>query len=102
MPQSSATERIDRSIAASQDPTSRRWIPLIFVALAQLLIALDATIMNVALPSVQAALEFSDADRQWVITAYTLAFGALLATAGLLALVAACTQAAARDGLRRW
>jgi EmrB/QacA subfamily drug resistance transporter len=49
------------------------------------MIALDATIMNVALPSVQADLGFSDADRQWVITAYTLTFGALLLLGGRIA-----------------
>ncbi|MGH3697478.1 MAG: MFS transporter [Pseudonocardiaceae bacterium] len=68
------------------DPTraqdSRRWLALVFVALAQLMIALDATIMNISLPSAQAALGFSDADRQWVITAYTLAFGGLLLLGG--------------------
>lgn len=61
---------------------SRRWVTLVFIALAQLMIALDATIMNVALPSVQEALGFSDADRQWVITGYTLAFGGLLLLGG--------------------
>ncbi|MDT4902441.1 MAG: hypothetical protein QOH52_457, partial [Pseudonocardiales bacterium] len=55
---------------------------LVFVALAQLMIALDATIMNVALPSAQHSLHFSDTDRQWVITAYTLAFGGLLLLGG--------------------
>ncbi|MGH3670367.1 MAG: MFS transporter [Pseudonocardiaceae bacterium] len=74
------------AIDSSVDPTgsrdSRRWHALVFVALAQLMIALDATIMNIALPSAQAALGFSDADRQWVITAYTLAFGGLLLLGG--------------------
>lgn len=69
-----------------QPPQDRqRWVALIFIALAQLMIALDATIMNVALPSVQAALGFSDAHRQWVITAYTLAFGGLLLLGGRIA-----------------
>jgi EmrB/QacA subfamily drug resistance transporter len=63
----------------------RRWIALAFVSLAQLMIALDATVMNIALPSAQAALGFSDADRQWVITAYTLAFGGLLLLGGRIA-----------------
>jgi EmrB/QacA subfamily drug resistance transporter len=60
----------------------RRWLALAFVALAQLMIALDATIMSVALPSAQRALAVSDADRQWVVTAYTLAFGGLLLLGG--------------------
>src|SRR5512139_3134305 len=60
------------------------WTTLVIVSLAQLLIALDATVMNVALPSAQAGLGFSDADRQWLITAYTLAFGGLLLFGGRL------------------
>src|SRR5438132_1134949 len=55
----------------------RRWVALAFIAVAQLMIALDATIVSIALPSAQAALGASDADRQWVVTAYTLAFGRL-------------------------
>jgi EmrB/QacA subfamily drug resistance transporter len=49
------------------------------------MVALDATIMNIALPSAQAALHPSDADRQWVITAYTLAFAGLLLLSGRIA-----------------
>jgi EmrB/QacA subfamily drug resistance transporter len=56
-----------------------------FAALAQLMIALDATIMNIALPSAQHALGFSDATRQWVITAYALTFGGLLLLGGRIA-----------------
>jgi EmrB/QacA subfamily drug resistance transporter len=63
----------------------RRWLALVFLSLAQLIIALDATVMNIALPSAQAALGFSDTDRQWVITAYTLAFGGLLLLGGRIA-----------------
>jgi EmrB/QacA subfamily drug resistance transporter len=54
------------------------------VGLAQLMIVLDITIMNIALPSAQKALHFSNADRQWVITAYALAFGSLLLFGGRL------------------
>ena len=61
---------------------SRRWVALAFIAIAQLMIALDATIVSIALPSAQRALGASDADRQWVITAYTLAFGGLLLLGG--------------------
>lgn len=67
------------------EPTPRRWTALAFVALAQLMVALDATIVSIALPSAQAALHASDADRQWVITAYTLSFGGLLLLGGRLA-----------------
>jgi len=63
----------------------RRWISLVFIAIAQLMVALDATIMSIALPSAQASLHFSDAERQWVITAYTLAFGGLLLLGGRVA-----------------
>lgn len=55
------------------------------ISLAQLMIALDATIVNIALPSAQSALHISDADRQWVITAYALAFGGLLLLGGRIA-----------------
>ena len=47
------------------------------MGLAQLMIVVDITIMNIALPSAQEALHFSDVDRQWVITGYALAFGSL-------------------------
>ena len=63
----------------------RRWVALAFIAVAQLMIALDATIVSIALPSAQAALGASDADRQWVVTAYTLAFGGLLLLGGRIA-----------------
>ncbi len=63
----------------------RRWVALGFIAVAQLMIALDATIVSIALPSAQRGLGASDADRQWVITAYTLAFGGLLLLGGRLA-----------------
>jgi EmrB/QacA subfamily drug resistance transporter len=69
----------------SQTEIPRRWLALIFISLAQLMVALDATIINIALPSAQHALRFSNAEREWVITAYTLAFGSLLLLGGRLA-----------------
>ncbi|GHJ30830.1 MULTISPECIES: MFS transporter [Streptomyces] len=63
----------------------RRWKALIFIALAQLMVVLDATIVNIALPSAQADLGISDGNRQWVITAYALAFGGLLLFGGRIA-----------------
>ena len=87
----SAQPRDDAALVVSGARTdgasapSGRWGALVFIALAQLMIALDATIMNVALPSAQSALRFTDADRQWVITAYTLAFGGLLLLGGRIA-----------------
>ena len=63
----------------------RRWLVLGVIGLAQLMVVLDLTVMNVALPSAQRALGFSTVDRQWVVTAYTLAFGSLLLLGGRLA-----------------
>src|SRR5499425_3128126 len=63
---------------------SRRWLILGTVALAQLMVVLDATIVNIALPSAQRALGFTTVDRQWVVTAYALAFGSLLLFGGRL------------------
>jgi EmrB/QacA subfamily drug resistance transporter len=65
-------------------PSSRRWWILGVVGLAQLMVVLDATIVNIALPSAQKALVFTNADRQWVVTAYSLAFGGLLLLGGRL------------------
>jgi EmrB/QacA subfamily drug resistance transporter len=62
--------------------SSRRWLVLVIVSVAQLMVVLDATIVNIALPSAQADLGFSDSQRQWVITAYALAFGSLLLFGG--------------------
>src|SRR3954470_1457000 len=63
----------------------RRWITLVVVALAQLMVVLDATIVNIALPSAQADLGFSDGNRQWIVTAYALAFASLLLLGGRIA-----------------
>ena len=65
-------------------PGDRRWQILIVVAIAQLMVVLDSTIVNIALPSAQRALGFSNSDRQWVVTAYALAFGILLLVGGRL------------------
>jgi EmrB/QacA subfamily drug resistance transporter len=66
-------------------PSERRWLALAVVAVAQLMIALDATVVNIALPSAQTALAFSDADRQWIVSGYTLALGGLLFLGGRIA-----------------
>ncbi|MER6434759.1 MULTISPECIES: MFS transporter [unclassified Streptomyces] len=68
---------------AGVDP--HRWWGLVIIALAQLMVVLDATIVNIALPSAQRDLGMSDGNRQWVITAYTLAFGGLLLLGGRIA-----------------
>jgi EmrB/QacA subfamily drug resistance transporter len=67
----------------SADPHhSRRWLILVVIGIAQLMVVLDVTIVNIALPSAQQDLGFSDDARQWVITAYALAFGSLLLLGG--------------------
>jgi len=62
----------------------RRWLILGTVGLAQLMVVLDATIVTIALPSAQRALGFTTVNRQWVVTAYALAFGSLLLFGGRL------------------
>jgi MFS family permease len=62
----------------------RRWLILAVLGLAQLMVVLDATIVNIALPTAQHALSFSDADRQWIVTGYALSFGSLLLLGGRL------------------
>jgi MFS family permease len=74
----------DVTIAPTEDG-GRRWLILAVVGLAQLMVILDLTVMNIALPSAQSALHFTTADRQWVVTAYTLAFGSMLLLGGRLA-----------------
>ena len=66
----------DSSLTAATD--RRRWLILAVIGIAQLMVVLGTTVMNIALPSAQHALHFTTADRQWVVTAYTLSFGSLL------------------------
>ncbi|WP_369247466.1 MFS transporter [Streptomyces sp. R41] len=70
---------------APEGADAHRWWGLVIIALAQLMVVLDATIVNIALPSAQHDLGISDGNRQWVITAYTLAFGGLLLLGGRIA-----------------
>ncbi|MFE6553407.1 MFS transporter [Streptomyces sp. NPDC057746] len=72
------TGTVDAPPAASP----KRWWILAIIAIAQLMVVLDATIVNIALPSAQADLGFSDANRQWIVTAYALAFASLLLLGG--------------------
>jgi EmrB/QacA subfamily drug resistance transporter len=77
---------VQRGPTRSQDPHhDRRWLILAVIGIAQLMVVLDVTIVNIALPSAQQDLGFSDDDRQWVITAYALAFGSLLLLGGRIA-----------------
>ncbi len=73
------------AIPESAAPDPHRWRMLAVIAVAQLMIVLDGSIVNVALPHMQEALGISDANRQWVVTAYTLAFGGLLLLGGRVA-----------------
>jgi EmrB/QacA subfamily drug resistance transporter len=65
-------------------PADQRWLVLVVVAVAQLMVVLDSTVVNIALPSAQRSLGFPNNDRQWVVTAYALAFGSLLLVGGRL------------------
>ncbi len=69
--------------AGEKDPL--RWKAMIFIGISQLMVVLDASIVNLALPSAKRALGISDANQQWVITAYTLTFGGLLLLGGRIA-----------------
>jgi EmrB/QacA subfamily drug resistance transporter len=60
----------------------RRWLILAVLGVAQLMVVLDATVVNIALPSAQKALHFTNDNRQWIVTAYALTFGSLLLLGG--------------------
>jgi EmrB/QacA subfamily drug resistance transporter len=85
IPAPTATADVPRTHSgmASDDP--KRWLALAVIAFAQLMVILDASIVNIALPSAQADLGISTENRQWVLTAYTLAFGGLLLLGGRIA-----------------
>jgi EmrB/QacA subfamily drug resistance transporter len=70
------------AIPADRDNYDRRWWILSVLGIAQLMVILDSTIVNIALPTAQQDLHFSNADRQWIVTAYSLAFGSLLLLGG--------------------
>ena len=70
---------------ASPDPSRAKWLALALLATTQFVIVLDASIVNVALPSIGRALDFSQDDLSWVVNAYTLTFGGFLLLGGRLA-----------------
>src|SRR3712207_6107462 len=70
------------SATRSRGPSTNPWVVLVLVCLAQFMVILDATIVNVALPSIQRDLQFSATDLQWVINGYTLVFGGFLLLGG--------------------
>src|ERR1700730_9296396 len=69
---------------ASTRREPNRWAVLALLSVAQLMVVLDATIVTIAIPSAQNALHFSTQSRQWIVTAYALAFGSLLLLGGKL------------------
>ena len=79
------TGELRAGVTATSGPDPRRWLALCVIAIAQLVVVLDASIVNIALPSAQHALDISNANRQWIVTAYTLAFGGLLLLGGRIA-----------------
>jgi EmrB/QacA subfamily drug resistance transporter len=79
---SDALKTITTASTVDNPNHERRWLVLVIVAATQLMIVLDATIVNIALPQAQADLGISDGNRTWVVTAYALAFGALLLLGG--------------------
>ncbi|QNP72129.1 MFS transporter [Streptomyces roseirectus] len=66
-------------------PDANRWKALAFIAIAQLMVVLDATIVNIAMPAAQSDLGISEGNKQWIVTAYALAFGGLLLFGGRIA-----------------
>jgi EmrB/QacA subfamily drug resistance transporter len=80
--QTMTSDRAAPAVGSDGSQFERRWWILAVIGLAQLMVVLDTTIVNVALPSAQRALHFSNDNRQWIVTAYALAFGSLLLLGG--------------------
>ncbi|MFJ2828103.1 MFS transporter [Streptomyces sp. NPDC087263] len=85
MPQTVTEGARTGAVDAPAANASKRWWILAIIGIAQLMVVLDATIVNIALPSAQADLGFSDGNRQWIVTAYSLAFASLLLLGGRIA-----------------
>ena len=75
-------EHADEAVPVDVANHNRRWWILAVLGISQLMVILDSTIVNIALPTAQHDLRFSNADRQWIVTAYSLAFGSLLLLGG--------------------
>src|ERR1700722_12040547 len=84
MPATGRTPMSTSTPPRDSKPVPNRWAVLALLGVAQLMVVLDATIVNIALPSAQRALHFSTDNRQWIITAYALAFRTLLLLGGKL------------------
>jgi EmrB/QacA subfamily drug resistance transporter len=76
--------QVHEGSAAVRRTATNPWVVLVLICLAQFMVVLDATIVNVALPSIQADLHLSDSSLQWVVNAYTLVFGGFLLLGGRL------------------
>jgi EmrB/QacA subfamily drug resistance transporter len=74
--------RVISEIGGERRPNDRRWLALLLVCAAQLMIVLDGTIVNVALPTIQDSLGFSETGLSWVVNAYLLTFGGFLLLGG--------------------
>src|SRR4029077_295577 len=107
---STSTPSLRRGDARPATRESNRWVVLVLVCLAQFMVVLDATVVNVALPSIRNGLHFSAGDLQWVVNAYALVFGGFLLLGGraadlfgrqrlFLAGIAVFTVASLLDGL---
>src|SRR6478609_5623879 len=72
-------------MTSTSEAQDRRWLALVLLSAAQFVVVLDASIVNVALPSIQKALDFTDSNLSWVVNAYTLTFGGFLLLGGRLA-----------------
>jgi MFS family permease len=83
-PPSGSTAQAAPDSGPASSPANR-WLVLAIVALAQLTVVLDGTIVNIALPQAQRELGMSDSDRSWVVTLYALTFGSLLLLGGRIA-----------------
>src|ERR1700691_5732397 len=75
---------VDDDDAAHGERERRRWLALVVLSVGQLMVALDSTVVNVALPTIQRELHFSQASLAWVVNAYLITFGGLLLFAGRL------------------
>ena len=80
----STTTPTAHTAPATTGPVPGRWLALCVLSLAQLMVVLDATVVNIALPTAQADLGFSNDNRQWIVTGYALVFGSLLLLGGRL------------------
>jgi EmrB/QacA subfamily drug resistance transporter len=82
---STQADAAEAGLPGRTEQAGNRWWVLAVIGVAQLMVVLDLTVVNIALPSAQQALGFNDDGRQWIVTAYSLAFGSLLLLGGRLA-----------------